>query len=130
MSNNNLANISAFESLQNNQHAKTGMSSMSVFNTYDRNAITGAIAAYKKIINDIDTEEDDESAMNKYFKTHAKTVEVFKKEYKKLEEQSKKEPDNDTLKKERDEYNRYYNDIVSVPAKIRGQMKVGVPFFR
>ncbi|MDR1269208.1 MAG: hypothetical protein LBK82_06760, partial [Planctomycetaceae bacterium] len=128
MSNNNLADISAFESLQNNQNAKTGMSSMSVFNTYDRNAITSAITAYKKIVNDIDAGEDDESAMNKYFKTHAKTVEVFKKEYKKLEEQSKKEPDNDTLKKDRDEYNRDYNDIVSVPAKINGQMKVGVPF--
>jgi hypothetical protein len=34
MSNNNLADISVFEQLQSGQHAKTGMSSMSVFNAF------------------------------------------------------------------------------------------------
>jgi hypothetical protein len=130
MTNNNIADISMFESLQSNQHSQTGMNQMSVFNTYDRNALTSAIASYKKVINDIVGGDDDESTMGKYFKIHGKVVEVFKKEYKKLEEQSKKEPDNTTLKKERDEYNMYRNDIVSVPPQIRGQMKVSAPFFR
>jgi microcystin degradation protein MlrC len=34
MSNNNLVNISTFENLQNNQNAKTGISSLSVFNAF------------------------------------------------------------------------------------------------
>jgi hypothetical protein len=33
MANNNLADISVFESIQNDQHSKTGMSSLSVFNS-------------------------------------------------------------------------------------------------
>jgi hypothetical protein len=42
MPNNNLADISAFELLQSDQHGKTGMSQMSVFGAYDRDVITNA----------------------------------------------------------------------------------------
>jgi hypothetical protein len=34
MANNNLADISAFESIQSEQHDRTNMSSLSVFNTF------------------------------------------------------------------------------------------------
>jgi uncharacterized protein (DUF3084 family) len=44
MTNNNLADISAFESLQANQHVQTGMSQMAVFN--DVNAVRSAVQKY------------------------------------------------------------------------------------
>ncbi|MDR1268906.1 MAG: hypothetical protein LBK82_05225 [Planctomycetaceae bacterium] len=50
MSNNNLADISMFESLQANQHAQTGISQMAVFNDLNtlKSLVTKTIDADKK----------------------------------------------------------------------------------
>jgi hypothetical protein len=48
MPNNNVADISAFESIQSEQHIKTGMSSMSVFN--DLNKVKDLAVKYKSTV--------------------------------------------------------------------------------
>ncbi|MDR1924524.1 MAG: hypothetical protein LBQ66_09115 [Planctomycetaceae bacterium] len=77
MNNNNVADISVFESLQANQHAKTGMSQMSVFNVSP---------AYKRITGDLDK---DFAALERAYNDALEHAAVVEKGIKTLQEYKK-----------------------------------------
>jgi hypothetical protein len=79
MTNNNLADLSAFESLQSDQHGKTGMSSMSVFNAMT----TSDMSKYTKELDDVTKKalEARRTAGRMYQKVEALVKKLTKEEF-------------------------------------------------
>jgi chorismate mutase len=87
MSNNNLADISAFESLQSEQHNRTNMSSMSVFNEFTRKSdesLVESIAARLEYLKKKGKSKSQEQA--DYDRELAWTEGVYKAAQKRLED--------------------------------------------
>ncbi|MDR2116771.1 MAG: hypothetical protein LBP87_10380 [Planctomycetaceae bacterium] len=88
MLNNNLADISTFESIQSDQHAKTGMSSMSVFN--DLNKVKDLSVKFK-------------SAVDNYVDSHLSKAKAIYDTYSDaVKKQGELKPDDPLVKKMQD----------------------------
>jgi hypothetical protein len=87
MPNNNLADISAFENLQSEQHNRTNMSSMSVFNEFTRKSdesLVQSISARLEYLKKKGKSNDQDQA--DYDRELAWTEGVYKAAQKRLEE--------------------------------------------
>jgi phage terminase small subunit len=93
MSNSNLADISAFEQLQTNQHTQTGVSQMAVFN--DVNSLKKQIDEYIKRRDLAQQRMDESNRLQRESKILSKTItSEIRKEYevaRKIEDKTKRD---------------------------------------
>jgi DNA gyrase/topoisomerase IV subunit A len=122
MTNENLADISAFESIQSNQNTRTEISQMSTFqtNTPIINSIddaTKTIDAVAEIVKGLKKICKDEEYLNKSFETvYRKAETILESEYKRIGDALKQNPNDNELLKENKKivelYNKYNNLIL------------------